>query len=459
MIWMKTKMILAKIFSNQLKIPNKTLEFFYVFLPYLLSYFVGYFLFLIYNFDMKKLLGLYIHIPFCEKKCDYCNFVSFCKNDKEKKKYVECLLKEIAFQGKNYSKNEYAVDTIFVGGGTPTVLPFGEISKIFECIKSNFVVEKNAEITVECNPNSLTLEKLEEFKKSGVNRLSIGLQTYNNKLLKLIGRLHTKKEFDIAIKNAKEVGFTNINVDLILGIPNQKIFDVKREIKHLKKLGIPHISCYGLIVEENTKLSQNLERKVYKLPSEEKSVKMYDIANKMLSKSGINRYEVSNFAKSGFECKHNLKYWQDKEYLGLGVVSSSYVDGKRWKNTDSLKMYCEFFENFDYKKFETNDKSKTNNLKNDIQSNFNLSIEEIVEDMEILSKQSKMEECVMLSLRTIQGIDLIEFNQKFEIDLLQQKKYEIEDLKIQNMIDIQNNHLFCTNDGFKLLNQIILQLI
>ena len=385
---------------------------------------------------MKKSLGLYIHIPFCQKKCDYCNFVSFCKSDGEKIKYVECLKKEIQIQGKTYSNLSYVVDTIFVGGGTPTTLPDGEISKILQAIKTSFDVEKNAEITIECNPNSLTVQKLEEYKNVGVNRLSIGLQTYNNKLLKLIGRIHTKKQFDIAIKNANRAGFDNINVDLILGIPNQKIFDVKREIKHLIKLKIPHISAYGLIVEENTKLAKNIENGVYKLPSEQKSVKMYDIANKMLSKNKIYRYEVSNFAKSGFECKHNLKYWQDKEYLGLGVVSSSYVDGKRWKNTDIIEKYFKIFED---------------TAQNDLS--------QIVEDMELLTNEEKIEECIMLSLRTKDGIDLVDFKNKFGYDLLDKKQQQIKYLQSQNLIEVCDNKLFCTNLGFKLLNQIILELI
>ena len=393
---------------------------------------------LMYNFFMKKNIGLYVHIPFCEKKCDYCNFVSFCKSDDDKLKYMNALEKEIVLQGEKFSKLEYIVDTIFVGGGTPSVLQNGEIERLISNLRKHFDVDKNAEITIECNPNSLTIQKLQEFKSAGVNRLSIGLQAYNDNLLKLIGRLHTKKQFDMAIKNAKQVGFENINVDLILGIPKQKICDVKKEIKHLIKLGATHISAYGLIVEENTKLDYNLKNAVYKLPKESTSIKMYDIVLKMLKRKGIFRYEVSNFAKVGYECKHNLKYWTDKEYLGLGVVSSSYIQNKRWKNTDNFLKYCEFFE--------INSKGKTD-------------LSEIIEDEEILDLNAKIEELIMLSLRTKDGIDLIDFEKQFGVDLLKKKKAEIEELSKNKFIEIKNNRLLCTDAGFKLLNQIIVMLV
>lgn len=377
---------------------------------------------------MKK-LGLYLHIPFCEKKCDYCNFVSYCTSDDTKLLYVQNLMKEIVFQSQKFQ--DYEIDSIFIGGGTPSCLPIGSIFKILNTIYKNFKVLSTAEITIECNPNSLTISKLNEYKKANINRLSIGLQCYNDKLLKQIGRLHTKKDFDLAISRAKVFGFKNISVDLILGVPNQKLRDVKKELKHLVKLGINHISSYGLIVEDNTLLKQKLDNGQYKLPSEDLQVKMYDFANKYLAKHGINRYEVSNFAKSSFESKHNTKYWTDQEYLGLGVVSSSYVDNKRWKSTDDLLTY---HENIKQGKIEQ------------------LEVEELDID-------SKREECIMLSLRTTKGINLTEFKQKYGFDLMHTKAEQIKKLLDGDFIKVQNNHLFCTEKGFKLLNQIILQLV
>ena len=379
--------------------------------------------------EVIKKLGIYVHIPFCEKKCDYCNFISFCKSDVHKAHYVNALLKEIELQAKEYKS--YVIDTIFVGGGTPTCLLDGQILKIIKQIKAHFVVCKNAEITIECNPNTLTETKLEEFKEAGVNRLSIGLQTYSNKLLKLIGRLHTKKQFDNAIKLAKQKGFENINVDLILGIPTQNMNNLKHELKHLLKLKINHISAYGLIVEENTKLAQNLKNNVYKLPSENLQVKMYDYTKKYLYKYGLKMYEVSNFAKHGYESKHNLKYWTNGEYLGLGLNSSSYVNLTRWKNTDNLEEYI---------------KSIKNNII-------------IKNELEIIDISSQIEECIMLSLRTSVGIDLNDFKNRFGFNLLEKKSDDIEALKNSNLIAVNSNYLYCTDLGFKLLNQVILALL
>ena len=377
----------------------------------------------------QKMLGIYIHIPFCEKKCDYCNFVSFCKSNDEKISYIEALKKEIVLQSSSFC--DYIVDTIFVGGGTPSCLFDGAIKDIFDCLKNNFKISKDCETTIECNPNSITETKLEEYKSVGVNRLSVGLQVYDDKLLKLIGRLHTKKQFDDAIKLCKNAGFENINVDLILGIPKQKMHSVKKELSHLTKLGINHISAYGLIVEENTKLAKNLENNVYKLPSEKLQVKMYDYTKKYLQKHEIFRYEVSNFAKVGFESKHNLKYWNNGEYLGLGLTSSSYVDCKRWKNTDDFNQYiCKINKNILPK-----------------------------EEVELIDKNEQIEECIMLSLRTAKGIDLKQFEKQFGFDLLVKKRKEIEFLQEQNFVQIQNNQFFCTDLGFKLLNQVILSLI
>ena len=377
----------------------------------------------------KKSLGIYIHIPFCEKKCDYCNFVSFCMPNSKKTEYVSALTEEIKQQSNTFK--DYSIDTIFIGGGTPTTLPDGEISKILSATRQNFDVKPECEISIECNPNSLTKQKLAEYKNSGITRLSVGLQAYNNKVLKLVGRLHTKKQFDNAIKNAKELGFENINVDLILGLPKQKMCHIKQELKHLIKLGIKHISAYGLIVEENTKLYDNLKQKKYTLPKEELQVKMYDCTNKYLQKHNIFRYEVSNFAANGYECKHNFKYWSNKEYLGLGAVSSSYVNLERWKNTDNVDEYIKSVKENNIQKLER----------------------------EILSKQDLIEEIIMLALRTQKGIDLTLLKEQFDYDLYQQKKQQIDSFISQNLLKMENGFLFCTYTGFKLLNAIILELV
>lgn len=378
---------------------------------------------------MKKSLGIYVHIPFCESKCDYCNFVSFIQSSETKSKYVSSLIKEIELQGKNVTN--YFVDTIYIGGGTPTALGGGDITKIVEAIKANFNVVKDVEISCEANPNSLTFEKLQEFKNCGINRLSVGLQAYNNRLLKLLNRIHNKKQFCLAIKIAQKLGFKNINADILLGIPTQKLKDVKKEIKTLLKLKIQHISAYGLIVEEGTKLFQNLKNNVYSLPSEELSIKMYDYVLSYLKKHKIFRYEVSNFAKAGYECKHNLKYWDLSEYLGLGLVSSSYFNGYRTENYGNFKQYYKMIENDKLPIFKRH--------------------KETLKD--------KKEELIMLGLRKQNGIDLDEFKKVCNYDLVQKKKKIIAKLQQNNLIKLSNNYLSATDKGFNVLNQIILDLI
>ena len=378
---------------------------------------------------MNKSLGIYIHIPFCEKKCDYCNFVSYCLPKQTQVEYAKSVIREVQMKGSKFK--DYEVDTIFFGGGTPSCMPDGTISMILQAIYQNFSVKKDAEITIECNPNSLTVPKLNEYKKVGINRLSIGLQAYSNKLLKLVGRLHSKKQFDEAFSLARDIGFKNINVDLILGLPGQTLHNVKRELHHLKRLNVDHISAYGLIVEENTKLFKNLQQKVYKLPSEDKQLKMYRYTKMYLKKNGVFRYEVSNFAKRGFECEHNKKYWTEKEYLGIGAVASSFAHGERWKNTDNIKKYID-----------------------DISKN---KVER--EEVEQIDKQNMIEETIMLSLRTVCGIDLSKFENDFGFDILKNKKSEIAELQKEQLIQIKDGHLSCTDRGFEVLNQIVLQLV
>lgn len=372
-------------------------------------------------------LSLYIHIPFCESKCYYCSFVSFKKTKKDKEKYIQYLLKEIKL---NKNKNTI-VKTIFIGGGTPSCLNKGDVNKIIEEIRENFVVDNNAEITIEINPNTFTSEKAQEYKNCGINRLSFGLQSANNKILKEINRIHTKQDFINAIKLAKKYGFNNINADILIGLPNQRLDDVKETLKLLKKLKIKHISCYSLILEENTKLYNLVQDKKLVLPDEDDVVKQYDYVKKFLCKNKIFRYEVSNFAKKGKECLHNLRYWNLDNYLGLGLNSHSKIDNVRFEN----------YEDF------TNYYNSLDNNKKPIKNSYDLT----------LSMQK--EEFIMLKLRTTKGINLQEFSDKFNEDLLKIKNKEISFLKKSGFIKIKKNNLFATDKGFKILNQIILELI
>ena len=378
---------------------------------------------------MQNNLGLYIHIPFCTQKCNYCAFVSYRSGANTIKNYFDALLKEVelaSFEHKNKT-----VDTIYIGGGTPSYVKSGYIKDLLQKINEHFNVIKECEITIECNPESTKEEKLQEYKKAGVNRLSVGLQSTNDKLLKLLNRAHNAKQFFETIKQAKEVGFTNISADLILSLPTQKLRDVKRSLKKLSKLNLMHLSVYDLILEEETPFQKQIASGELKPLNEKLSLKMQDYTTKYLQKQGFTRYEVSAFCKEGFKSKHNLKYWNLDDYLGLGIAAHSKIGKERFANTSNLKTYLKNIEN--------------NEL--------------IYENKVTLTKQDEKEEFIMLSLRKKEGIDLEQYKNLFNDDLTVQKEEIIKTLQQQNLIKLENNHLFLTNNGFNVLNLVIEKLV
>ena len=289
---------------------------------------------------MKKDLSIYIHIPFCNSKCNYCSFVSHVANDPEKLQYIEDMKKEIILRAKEYNKF-YAINTIYIGGGTPSSLPLGAIKDVLQTIYRYFTVKNSAEITIELNPNSTTNEKLEKYWEIGINRLSFGVQSFNKKALEFVGRIKKdetktyKKQVLWALKTAKEIGFKNISVDFILGLPFQKKKELSSFFKKVSPF-VSHFSCYMLQLEQGTKLFE-----ILKEPSEDVLAEQYEFAVGFLKKLGQERYEVSNFAKPGFESKHNQTYWNRKEYLGFGLSASSFVSKTRKTNTTSLKEYLD----------------------------------------------------------------------------------------------------------------------
>lgn len=273
---------------------------------------------------MKKEIGLYVHIPFCKQKCYYCDFVSFAGQEQMEEKYVNALKKEIekyALENKVMSKHniepEFIIKTIYIGGGTPSYINEKYIVEIINTIRQNFKVKEEAEITIEVNPGTVNLEKLATYKKCGINRLSIGLQAVQDTLLKKIGRIHTYSDFLDTYKNARNVGFANINVDLMINLPLQTVKDVEESVKEIIKLKPEHISVYSLIVEDETPISKMLENEEIKLASDEEERKMYWLVKNILEKHKYIQYEISNFSKLGFESKHNLDCWNQEEYIGL----------------------------------------------------------------------------------------------------------------------------------------------
>lgn len=377
---------------------------------------------------MDKFLGLYIHIPFCNKKCDYCDFTSFVTNTNMQKKYLKALFKEIDLQ-KDKFKNKI-FDTIYIGGGTPSAVFDGFILKLSKKLYKSFNFAKNTEFTIEVNPSSFTKEKFEEYVLAKINRISMGVQCLNSKLMSFHGRNQTKQQIKNVFKILKSNKFENISCDVMIGLPNQKSKDIQKTIKFLIKQDVKHISTYTLQVEEKTKLAERIKCGLTP-KSESFMVNNYEKVVKDLKKAGFDRYEISNFAKTNFQSRHNSKYWQDVDYLGLGLSSSSYINKTRYTNTKNLNNYFNCLKN--------------NKLP--------------IEIKEKLDKTTQMTESIMLSLRTSKGLDLNAFKQKYKIDLLKEKNREISNLQKLNMITIENDKLIINPDKFSVSNSIILEMI
>ena len=331
-------------------------------------------------------ISLYIHIPFCAQKCLYCDFPSFARKDHLRKAYIEALNKEIISLREKH--NNLEINTIFIGGGTPSVLEADELECLLkEVAKLNMA--KDIEYSMECNPGNLTEEKLEVMKKYGVNRISMGLQAKQDNLLKGLGRIHNYKTFKENFLLAKKVGFNNINVDLMFGLPNQRLNEWEETLREIISLEPAHISAYSLIIEEGTAFYNLYENDKLKLPTEEEERKMYHLAKKILEENGFNQYEISNYAKEGKECRHNLSYWNMDNWIGVGSAAASYINGKRIKNISSVEEYIN----------SINEKGEA--------------VEEIINN----SKNDNMEEFMFMGLRKINGIDENEFKNRFSMNI------------------------------------------
>lgn len=368
----------------------------------------------------SALTSLYVHIPFCESKCYYCDFCSGKYNNDVIENYFEKLVDEIV-----HSRLDDKIETIFIGGGTPSSVNSSYIGKMIDVIHKNYSIAENAEISIECNPNSLRIDKAKDYKKFGINRVSLGVQTTSNELLKTIGRIHNYDEFQRSAEIVS-TNFDNYNFDLMLGLPNQTLKDIEKTLNDVLKYNPPHISAYSLILESNTPLSKMVTEKVVALPNDDLVVEQYDLVNEMLNQNGLNRYEISNFAKPQFECKHNQNYWSCGEYLGFGLSAHSYKCGVRFSNTSNMKEYLQGTT----KSFE-----------------------------EALSQQEQKEEMIMLALRTDQGLDLCKYNDRFGENLLREKQKTIANLLKENLIIVNGTNLKIAPNAFYVSNSIIEELI
>lgn len=383
----------------------------------------------------QKEIGIYVHIPFCKHKCNYCDFCSFENKEDLIEEYIKWLKIEIEDVGKTNKQDvkeqkdiPFLVKTIYIGGGTPSFLDSKYILEIMQTIKANFNILSQAEITIEVNPGTVTLEKLQDYFNCGINRLSIGLQSTYDILLKQIGRIHTYQEFLDTYHLAREVGFKNINVDLMLGLPNQTVQEIQNSVEEVIGLEAEHISLYSLIVEEGTKIEKQLQQKEFILPDEVVEREMYWNTKKLLEKNGYVHYEISNFAKAGYESKHNSDCWDQKEYIGFGVGAHSYTNGIRYSNIEKIE---EYIKNYEEKKSENNFvfQEKQNN-----------------KDME--------KEFMLLGLRKIQGVSIQDFKTKFVDNPVFVYHSELEKLVNEDLLEIDGDRIKLTNKGLDLANLV-----
>ena len=360
-------------------------------------------------------MELYIHIPFCVKKCDYCDFLSFAADEQTQKSYVAALQKELAFYGAKYKDRR--ITTIFIGGGTPSWLKEDYMQAIMETVYHYFSVEQDAEITIECNPGTITEHKFEVYRRIGINRLSIGLQSTDDQELKMLGRIHTYKDFLDTYTLAREVGFQNINVDLMSGIPFQTLGGWEDTLKKVAELGPEHISAYSLIIEEGTPFYEKYgegeraeARRRRELPDEDTERMMYQFTKNILWSYGYHRYEISNYAKEGYECRHNLGYWNRTEYLGIGTGAASLINNQRFVEGGEI---------------------------------------------EVLSLQNQMEEYMFLGLRKIEGVSKTDFRQTFGRSIENAYGKVLIDMYQKQLLEDTGEYIRLTEKGIDVSNYVM----
>lgn len=373
-------------------------------------------------------LGIYIHIPFCKSKCSYCDFLSFVpKSEDEKNRYVDYLIKEIGLYSKLYGKR--CVDSIYFGGGTPSLIGTKNVNRIMEAIYSGFNVLDHSENTLEINPGTTDEHLYKEIYKTGINRASLGLQTSDDRIIKTLNRTSSFKDFLKAVNELKESGIKNISVDLMLSLPGNTEERELKDAKLISELGINHISAYSLIVHENTPIYEDIKNKKLILPSEDEERKSYHDLSNFLSEIGYERYEISNFAKSGFESRHNKKYWNLDEYLAFGIGASAFIEGERRKNFSNLKYYYEALDR-----------------------------KELPYRVEyVLDLSDKMSEYSFLNIRTKDGISLEKFNERFNREFFD--VFNLEKHCDSGLIKIEKGHVVLTEKGMDLSNLVEIDLL
>lgn len=377
----------------------------------------------------NKNMGMYIHIPFCSQKCDYCDFISYSMDEVAQKKYLQALFLEIERTRTRFVDKTF--DTLYIGGGTPSIMYDGFILELSRKLFSSFHFAPDTEFTIEVNPSSFTREKFFEYVQAGMNRISVGVQCLDEKLLKEQGRIQSIEDIDKTFEILSLSKFDNVSGDIMIGLPKQDFESIEETVCYLIDRNVKHISTYALQVEKHTMLYEKVARRKVKLPNEDKVCRMYDVVGEILTNEGYKHYEISNFAKPGYESRHNQKYWQEVDYLGLGVSAHSYVDGYRFYNTKRLDTYI---DNLEQGKAPIYAK-------------------------EYIDKETRKSERIMLSLRTKKGLDLTKYKNDFGEDLLQTKKEKIGFMIDKGMIKIEKGFIKVSEANTYIANAIIRELM
>ncbi|MDO4976388.1 MAG: radical SAM family heme chaperone HemW [Eubacteriales bacterium] len=373
-------------------------------------------------------MELYVHIPFCIRKCNYCDFLSFPSCEEEREAYVEALCQEIIESGK--MALDQKLRSIFIGGGTPSILTIGQMRRILSCVRENFQMEEQIEISMEANPGTLNEEKLKAYHDMGINRLSIGLQSTEDDCLKMLGRIHNFDQFKENYQWAREAGFQNVNIDIMSALPGQTISSYKKTLETVLAFEPEHISSYSLILEEGTPFYED-DNLIAQLPDEDSERTMYEMTQELLMQKGYHRYEISNYSKEGKECIHNLGYWDDVPYLGVGLGASSYWRGCRFSNERDLSTYIK-------KPFIPPEER---------------------EDFQKLSLEEKMEEYMFLGLRKRSGVSISGFSQKYGVSMEEIFGKVIDRYKKIKLLEEKEDRLYLTDAGIDVSNHIFCEFL
>ena len=372
-------------------------------------------------------LSLYLHIPFCERKCRYCDFLSYPASEEEKEVYTQLLLLEI--EKHSFFYKEHQVISVFIGGGTPSILKLNAIERLINKLKQDYTFVKEPEITIEVNPGSVTAEKLHAYRRAGINRLSIGLQSADDKELKLLGRIHDYKTFFQTYEMARKAGFDNINIDIMSAIPGQTMYSYQRTLERVLLLEPEHISAYSMILEEGTWFYEHKEELPFLTEDEDRE--LYQMTEKMLAANGYKRYEISNYAKEGYECIHNKVYWLRGDYVGFGLGAASMVNDVRWNNERTYPEYAYNVINFP---------------------------ENSNDNMQYLTREEQMEEFMFLGLRLIKGVEKSSFYRKFGVSIESIYGDVLDKLEREGLIFV-NDSICLTSYGIDISNYVMSQFL